>query len=313
MNKYKNFILFAILLSLIAISLWLFIKDGTAIKKDYKDVDFSITIATNPDSIILTKKGEEDLLTFKIEEVFFNDVRIKPRLQEALNIILKQLKVKRPVSNKLQDQLNETIDSAGVQVKIYEKGELLREFHMWGDREKKVTYVRQPDSEEIYIVIIPGHSTYIADIFYYGEDEWRNNALFESTWRSLKELQVQYPKAESNNFSVEYAGEFFNIPELEAFDTVALLNYLEEFSNVRISRYLPENKMLLDSLLNEAPDMIVNIEDLEESKSKRLLFYTDSSKAIVIGKEQNVGIIPKKIYSEIKKNRSSFLLKKNIK
>jgi hypothetical protein len=313
LSKYKNFILFAVLVSLIAISLWLFTKDETAIKKDYRDVDFSISIAANVDSIILTRKGKEDLLTVKNEELFFNDVRIKPRLQEALHIILKQLEVKRPVSKKLQDQLSATIDSAGVQVKIYEKGEPIKELFLWGDKEKKVTYARLPASEEIYIVNIPGHSTYIADIFYYGEDEWRNNALFESTWRSLKELQVQYPKAESDNFTVEYAGEFFNIPELEAFDTIALLNYLEEFSSVRISRYLPENSILLDSLLDETPDMIVKIEDLEKSKSNRLLFYADSSKAFVIGKEQNIGVIPEKKYSEIKKNSGSFLLKKNIK
>ena len=313
MSKYKNFILFAILVSLIAISVWLFIKDETTEKIDYKNVDFSISIAASPDSIILFKKEKDDLLTLKGDELFFNDVRIKPKLQEALNIILKQLEVKRPVSNKRQDELNEIIDTAGVQVKVYEEGALLKEFYLWGDNEKNVTYARQTSSEEIYIVIIPGHSTYIADIFFYEEDEWRNNTLFESTWRSLKELQVRYPKADSNNFSIEYAGEFFKVPELEAFDTVALLDYLEEFSNVRVSRYLAEKQLSVDSLLTETPDMIVKIEDLEKSKSNELLFYRDSSKVIVIGKEQKAGIIPKEKYSRITKNRNSFLLKEDVK
>lgn len=314
LSKYKNFILFVVLVSLLTLAFWLFLRDSSEESNSRSKINPGISIASNPDSILLLKKGKADFLSLQNGSFYFNNIfRVKPELEEAFVLILKQLEVKRPISGKMQEKLSIAIDTAGVLVKVYEKETLLSTFEVWGDKDKKKTYVRLPDKNQIYLANIPGYSTYIADIFFYDESSWKNTALFESTWRSLRKLDIKYPGADSNNTSIEYSGEFFKINQLEAFDTLAVLDYLEQFSKIRVGSYLPANNRYTDSILNEQATLIVEIDDLESSKSNVYAFYVDSIKTeprvLVIGKDKQVGEISKEKFNVIAKDLSFFLLK----
>src|SRR5690606_5956127 len=145
-------------------------------------------------------------------------------------------------------------------VNVYESGLLVKSFELWGDERRRVTYIKETDKDDIYIATIPGHSVYLAEIFYYKENQWRSNTLFNSTWRSLKKLEVHFPKAPSGSFSVQFSEDFFYIPELEAVDTIALLDYLETFSSVRVAKYLPAKENISDSMAGKKLDLRIIID-----------------------------------------------------
>lgn len=314
LSRYKNFILFVVLVSLVMLTFWLFMRDSSVESDSQAKINLGISIAANPDSILLLKKGKSDFLSLQNGSFYLNNnVRVKPELEEAFVLILKQLEVRRPVSEKMHEKLSIAIDTAGVHVEVYEKKDLLSTFEIWGDKEQKKTYVRLPEKKQIYLANLPGYSTYIADIFFYDESSWKNNTLFESTWRSLQTLDIQYPLADSKNTRIEYSGEYFKINQLEAFDTLAVLDYLEQFSKIRVNSYLPDNDRFTDSILNEQATLIVKIDDLESSKSNAYSFYVDSlkseSRVLVIGKDKQVGVITKEKFNVIAKNLSFFSLK----
>lgn len=312
MRRYKIYILSVIFAGLVALTYWLLIIDNTSPKESFSNVNLGIPASVQPDSIVFVHQKEVNKLISKNGELYINDkYKVKSDLQEAFLLILTQIEVKRPVSKKLRAELLAAMDSAGVLVNMYESGMLVKSIEVWGDKRKEITYVKEPDKEDIYIVTIPGHAVYLGDIFFYNENEWRNNTLFQSTWRSLNKLSVQFPKATSENFSVEFAEDFFYIPELEAFDTTALLDYLETFSNIRIVNYLPQKKWLIDSLLNVKPDLRIKIDDLDTAKSNDLYFYGYDSSAnkkevIVVGKDREPGIVPLESYKKIAKGNKYF-------
>lgn len=311
-KKFRIYILVGVLLALVAVTYWLLTRDETTSKAQFSGLSFAIPASAQPDSIALAHRGQLNFLLLENQNFYFNgSYRAKPALQEAFLAILKQMEVKRPVSKKVHANLLTAIDSAGVQVKVYEQGVLLKHFELWGDRSKEATYIKEPGKDSIYLVTIPGHSVYVADIFFYEANQWRNNALFASTWRSLNQLSVTFPKTPEQDFSVEFGEDFFHIPGLEAFDTLVLLDYLETFSNITITRYLPEQQKVLDSLLNIEPALTVKIDDLDTANANVLHFYpgeTEQHKnqVLVIGKDREPGIIPVENFKEIARGEAHF-------
>src|SRR5690606_20033209 len=242
---------------------------------NHRSISFKIPATANPDSVVLENQHFTNILVSRNQRLYFNgSYEVKPALEEAFWIILKQLEARRPVSKKQYSDILAAMDTAGVNVHVFESGVLLKNFKIWGDKEKKATYMMEPGKNDIYLISIPGHSTYLAGIFFYEKNDWRKNSLFESTWRSLRKLDVQFPKAPSGDFRLEFGADFFFIPGLEAFDTLVVLDYLETFSNVRIIRFLPGQPKLLDSLENAAPDLLINIDDLDAVHSNLLHFYS---------------------------------------
>lgn len=314
LSSSKNLILLIVLVSLVTLTFWLFMRDSWDESEPQAKIGLGISNDANPDSILLLKKGKSNFLSLQNGSFYFNNnFRIKPELEEALVVILRQLEVRRPVSEKMQETLSMIIDTAGMHVEVYEGENLLSTFEIWGNKEQNQTYILLPESQQIYLANIPGYSTYIADIFFYNESNWKNNVLFESTWRSLRKLDIEYPIDDSKNTTIEYSGEYFNIDQLEAFDTLAVLDYLEQFSKIRVDSYLPDNNRFTDSILNERATLIVKIDDLESAKSNVYSFYRDSIKTeplvLVIGKDKRVGVITKEKFDAIAKNLDSFLVK----
>ena len=111
----------------------------------------------------------------------------------------------------------------------------------------------------------------------------------------------------------EYSGEFFTIAQLEAFDTLAVLDYLEQFSQIRVNSFLTDSESFLDSVSNEQPALIVKIDDLESSQSNAYTFYvtrlTPETRIFVIGNDRQVGVITEEKFKVIAKDLSFFSLK----
>src|SRR5690606_24595226 len=137
LSNYKNYILAVVLLSLATLAFWVFKRDSAGEDKPYAKVSLSISTDAIPDSIrLLGREGNSDFLALQNGSFYFNNtVRVKPELEEALVVILKKLEVRRPISGKMHESLSTSIDTAGVQVDVYQKDELLSTFEIWGDKE----------------------------------------------------------------------------------------------------------------------------------------------------------------------------------
>lgn len=312
MKKYNRYILIAILLGIIGLTYWMLGDKESTNQTTFSEPQLNMPFSSQPDSIALVYQNEVNFLTLKNQYLYFNgEYRVKPELQEAFIAILKQVEVRRPVSKKQQTSLSTAIDTAGVEVNVYESGLLVKSFELWGDERRRVTYIKETDKDDIYIATIPGHSVYLAEIFYYKENQWRSNTLFNSTWRSLKKLEVHFPKAPSGSFSVQFSEDFFYIPELEAVDTIALLDYLETFSSIRVAKYLPAKENIADSMAGKEPDLRIKIDDFDALNSDLLQFYlqdstVSSDEVLVTQQGGDVGVISLENFRKIAKEKQHF-------
>ena len=312
MRQNKNLVLLGLLLLLSVLAFFLLKSREENIKNEIgHNAGFNISAGASPDSIVLKKEGDIKVFKEAAGEWYLNeDIRVRDELQDALILILKRVQVKRPVSGSEQKQLAAIFDSASIRTEIYQDGNLLNAFDVWGNRETKTTYARLPEEEGIYIVDIPGYSTYIADIFFLKASDWRSSLLFESTWRSLKSVRFKFPKSEEDNYEIVAAGEFLKVTEVSALDTVALVTFLDEFSRIKIRNYFPSESVILDSLRDVVPDLVIAIDDFEEENTNAFQFYTGfgetGRQVAVIGKDQEAGLIPQGDFEKLNKKVTFF-------
>lgn len=309
-KRYKNISLLVLLVILSLLAYWL--VSGEKDDKQLVQETFSLPTGLSPDKISFESKGNHKQQTLEQvnQEWYLNKtIKTKANLSEALLSILHRVEAKRGIAKKQESTLQSLMDSAAVLVKTYKEGELLNAFEIWGDGENKTTYIRQPDDNRIYIAHIPGYNTYLAALFFLGEDQWRSNVLFESTPRSLRKLTIEYPAEKDKGFTIQYHNDFFTVAGVAKLDTVALLNYLEDFSQITVDGYAFEEEEM-EKVMQQGPELIVHIDDIDPSKSNIYSFYfsngKDRGEVGVIGKEKQWGKLSRAHFDQIARTEDYF-------
>jgi hypothetical protein len=239
-----------------------------------------------------------------------NDQLSDVDMVDVLFATLQQAEPKRPFSGGEQDSVNETLTKQGVIVRLFEGEILQKEFIAGGNAAKTQAYFKNVETDEWYVMSIPGYRVYTSGIFELNESGWKDKYVFNFNWKNFKQLKASFPANPRDNFEVEMGKEYFEVKGMEA-DTSKLNDFLDAISLIRVDEYINRVEALTqDSLLRDKPQMEIVVNDIS-GKTFQLSIYKTHSPNTLLGivNGNQPAYISKQKFNDLLKPRTWFLNK----
>jgi hypothetical protein len=245
-QRQKNIRLTGILIVLVIVTSLVWIFGG---KRNTLDVPRDLFSYTETESIDEAIIGE-DTLSFDGNYWMVNgDFKADPQRVEVFFAIAKQVQVRRQASQSQMDSLNERMSREGVNVRLFQEGELVKQYQVWNNPSRGMTWMRIEDTP--YLVEIPGYRSYLGGIFELDENSWRYPIIYDINWQNLQGVSVNYPEKEEASFDISYSKGFYGINSLPQTDSLKVTDFLDNLSLLYVNDYLFQREMeSYDSLLD---------------------------------------------------------------
>lgn len=200
-----------------------------------------------------------------------NTYQADPQLMRLVLSVLQHVEVKRPVARGQQEEVVNSLQQAGVQVRAYKEGGEVKEFIAGGDEENRLSYFME--NEDAYVVELPGYVSYISGIFGLTENNLRDRTIFRTNHLNLQQLRLEYPGT-AEDIQINFDGSRLEVENINQPDSVQLLGFLSLFENLQATGFVnvqeyPE----LDSLLQGAPVATIHVRDLQHPAGRQLVIY----------------------------------------
>jgi len=272
MSKTKRLLL--ILLGLAIISLLLLVFDGKNDQQDFSKTIFTITDTAAISHIEISSGLEIIDLESKNGRWLLNQTyQADPAMIDLVKTIVSQVAVKRPVSPIDFEAVKQDLIRNGRKVSM-KASERNFSFYTGGSAPTKTSYFGTGDLAEIYLVEIPGYTNYIAGIFELNFSQWRDRLLFNTHWRSLQSLTIDYRNSKMSDLNIQFEDRFLVVNGLQKLDTAKLMNYLQPLEYFQINDFLTKGRYpKYDSLIETVPLAYLQLEDIDQAKSKELTIY----------------------------------------
>lgn len=234
---------------------------------------FSVADTSAIQSITIQNEGLVKLEKTSPGQWTVNDqFKADASLQRVLLAVLNQVSVKRPVSQIQKEEITTALKE-GMRVEVGFEGNTSA-FYVGGSQGRTQSYFLEEGSDQPYIVEIPGYRNYISGIFELKALHWKDRKIFNTHWRSLRSLQVDYPDNSKDNFRIYFDEAFFKIEGIAEMDTTALMNYLSPFEYFETNEFISKGfSSLYDSLIQTPALAVINIEDINQSRSQQLTLF----------------------------------------
>jgi hypothetical protein len=263
------------------------------------------------DRVVLTGAGDSKVdLSFDGARWKVNQEAVDPNMVDVLFATMQQAEPKRPVAAAVRDSVNAWLAKYGVKVSLYEAGEIKREFVAGGNPAKTQSYFKDLDSDEIYLVVIPGYRVYTSGIFELDMLGWKDKYVFGFNWRNFKKLTATLPAKPTENFEIEMGKEYFEVKGIEA-DTAKLNSFLDAVSLTTVVRYLSKNELNgIDSMLTKPGSIEIRVDDIS-GKTYSLSLYPELEPGLTIGlvNGNQPAVLDSRRMRELQLGRSGFLKK----
>lgn len=193
---------------------------------------------------------------------------------------LKQAEPKREIGDALADSISQIIERDGSKVTLFVDSQPVQRLIAGGNDSKTQSFFKDPKSDKIYLMTIPGYRVYVSGIFELTTGGWRDKMVFGTfNWRNFQSLEAQFPEKPSENFKVLAEGTgLFGIPGIKT-DTAKLNTFLDDVSLITVEDY-PESISLRDSLTQVKPFLNLIINDIT-GKQHSLKVYRENEKGVL--------------------------------
>ncbi len=238
-------------------------------------------------------------------------VEADPNRISILFAVLNQVKVRREVSISQKSMIDSLFEASGVKVSGYsDKGEAF-EFYVAGLSGEVMTFFRKSPDGKTYVVHIPGYQTYLAGIFQLNWLEWKNPILFPINWRNLAAVQVTHAD-DTDGFSIIPKDDFFGLKELEATDTTAMSDFLDELSLIYADQFFLSTNPEGQRIVPEVFDVEITVRDIGQRQHVlKLSISNDNNYAVGILNDDLIVTMSKPRARKIVKSRTDFYPGKN--
>lgn len=295
MQEKKNkrlLISLTVLIALIVVFYWRGSDSGA--EKINKEI-FLVEDYQTIDKVVLESGSEKT-------ELKFNGTRwkVNEKLDADRNMIsvlfatLQQARPKRKVSSQIEDSLKTQAKNHGVKVSLFAGQSLEKTFYAGGNANKTQAYFVDPESDEIYIMEIPGYRVYVSGILELDENGWRDKYVFNFNWQNFSGLEVRFPDKSAENFNVFVTKERFGIEGMEA-DTSKLSNFLDAVAFLTADRF-GNDDVLADSLTKAKPVMEIIVKDIANRNYNLKVFRPGTTEVTALVPENQLAFFnPRKI------------------
>ncbi len=203
------------------------------------------------------------------------NLEVRPNALKILFNAIKDIRVKSIVSTKVKSRIEHKLTESGTTVIIKKDNNELRNY-CFVDYQA-ATYMKMHDSENIYIVNIPGfygsfNQIFSADGFY-----WISKAIFKISIEQIQSIKVIYSENKSNSFVLNRDGSGFKFESKDKSDVKLLADnenlnqYLTYYSNVLFQKIVNDPSDA-NKILTEKPFCEISVR-AKNSVSKGIKLY----------------------------------------
>ena len=285
LNKISNIYWLISLLSLIALTGWVYFS-GEDSMKNYDESKFTLELNSIITSVRIS--GENSSLNFDyVNGIWMVDdsLQMDPGMRDAFFTVISSIRIKRPAGISERDSLKEYLQSEGLRVEILNNANLVKSYRVGGNELTGVSYFMDESDGIPYEVVLPGYDSYVAGIYAVPEIDWRNRFVFELDWSNLKSVNVAYFD-EEEDVKIEYREDFFYLNnDLEPIDSALMFDYLGELRNLQAQKYLmPRDNPVYDSLRKTGPKASVRVEVIGVPAQELLIYNRAPGDRWVLGR-----------------------------
>ncbi|BDD08841.1 hypothetical protein FUAX_12730 [Fulvitalea axinellae] len=180
----KNTVLLIIFLSLVGLNVWLLTApDKPAGTKEIVNTDKRFTVEdTVSINRISLKRPDGVTVTLNRNGNGWNigEKKADPNMTRFLLSLLKDIRVKHPLSEEVAGKLRGSLSQTGIAVSIFSKDKKLQSFIATGEAQQKRSYFFESQDGKAYQIHIPGYDdSYVSGIFEIPAIDWRNRRLWD--------------------------------------------------------------------------------------------------------------------------------------
>lgn len=290
MKKNRLILIITIVLAIVAL-FFIYTTTKSTIPMALKD--FAIADTSLVTKVFLTDKSNNKVL---LEKKAYRKWSVNNKYTASngmINILLKtimKLEVKSPVAKSARNNVIKRLASSAVKVEIYQT---VYRIDFWGIKlfthEKLVktyyvgdatmdnmgTFMLIEDSDEPFIVHIPGFRGFLNSRYSTLENDWRDHTLFKIDIPNIKSVKLEFPSSPENSYEVVNIGDAhftFNAlsPEMHItdYDTLRLYDFLSTFRDIRYEAIITNTKLHnKDSIVATTPFHIITVTDMSGKKA----------------------------------------------
>lgn len=286
----KNRLSILLLVILIAIGIFVLIKNKHKSTLTGDEADFAVPDTASIDKIFLANKlGAKALLEKNGEGIWMINGKF-PARKDAIQLLLTtfmRTQIKFPAPQAAQENLLKAIASKGTKCEIYQKGKLTKTWYVGHEtQDLRGTYclLQRPDNDKpfntVYAIEIPGFIGTIVPRFFMTEADWREKQVVALTPDKIKNVTLNLIGFPDSSFSINVNGlHKFEVATLsgrkiQPFDTLAVQQYLSYFMNLNVEDWMTNTAGMphADSARKTNPFLQISLTD-NQSKTDVYKFY----------------------------------------
>jgi len=193
--------------------------------------------------------------------------KVDPAIRKFLLGVIKIARVKREVGKSKLEEVKRWMESGrSVSISLADGKDV--QFEACGNPSKTESYFKMKDSDQIYMVELPGYPNYVTGIFEFTENQWRDRLLFSSDWRTIQSLTTDYTDPNLDDVIIAFDKTTLKVNGSEATDTIALEAYIQQFEAFFTNEYISQGQIdLYDSLMQTSPIATITLRDIDTSKN----------------------------------------------
>ena len=232
--------------------------------------------------------NDAELVNNSKDWVLNNEFTVNPDKLKTLLAVMLRLEVKRPVSPKLKDSVFQTIQSNGLEVKVFSNDAVYQQYKLISnEHESYMVSSEEPDNP--YIVYVPGYFINLQNLYTIKTSEWRDTRILRTNWLSLRKFSVDYSGDAKNSFQISISDRFFKVSGVQKLDSANIYSYISQLETVQAEKFVENPDELREKLKASSPFCTIQIEDSDKSKNKtveisetrNLCFYVIANKMSV--------------------------------
>jgi hypothetical protein len=247
----------------------------------FKESSFAHTFqsidTTNIQRIDYTYKGTDHQLVVKTKTKWVIDdtYEIRTYLIDLVKQGFSRLTSKMPVPKNNQKYVMDYLKKNGVKIKITTEQGVQEIYIITNENDLNSSWYLQEGASEPYVVYVPGVDGDVSNLFKLGAVEWRSKTLFKSSPGSLQKLIVNYPNSKTDGFEIEFINNNYVLKEVDKLDSSRFFNYLSQYEQVSVSKYLVGNqKDSVENLLKTVqPEAYIYVTDKDIRYSEGIGIY----------------------------------------
>ncbi|HAA12436.1 MAG TPA: hypothetical protein DCE41_12355 [Cytophagales bacterium] len=190
---------------------------------------------------------------------------------QVLLSLVHDVQVFRPVSQRQTDSVRQYLQEQGYQVTLYSQDQVIQDWQVGGSERTSTSYFMEANSDQPYMVHLPGYRSYLAGLFQMPANDWRQRVIISIPYNLLSSIQLDYTSENLEDVNISFQNEFFAVEGLNELDTGMMVQVIRQFDYFQTDYFINSGEFpRFDSLTDTSPALSVTVSPLDASQAQTL-------------------------------------------